>query len=180
MNHSHHNACFRLCGVALAVAFLLSGVSGCATIGAGPDGKLGSNAKIGAGIGAVALGVGLAILGGNPLYAIPGALTGAVMGASFGYGQDLQENTERLRREPALTPYHKDRAAEFLNTGKDGETRSWRDPSSGGLRVMTIMRSETSAKKYCRISTMEGTMENMEYKSVQFTSCRAPTGEWVL
>jgi surface antigen len=142
---------FKLIAFIAISSFLLSS---CATTGTGT--------KVGAGLGVLAGAGACSKLGDGKakLVAMVGCgLLGGILGAWIGSKWDETDKKE---------------ASSILNTSKDGDVMSWKNPDTDNKFKMTLLKTSTSAGQQCRefeLVTNGNPPENRK-------ACRNKNGTW--
>ena len=149
--------------VTIAVVFAISLIS-CQSMQENP--KQTGGTLIGAGLGALAgsqIGSGKGQLAAVAI----GALGGAWLGSEAGKSLD---KADRMYAERT--------AQNALETGRIGQTSSWRNPDSGHAGTVTPIRTyQTAARQDCREYETTVTIDGREEKAMG-RACRQADGNW--
>jgi surface antigen len=95
-----------------------------------------------------------------------GVLLGGLAGQSVGKSLD---DLDRMKIQQ--TSQH------TLETSKDGQSASWRNPNSGNHGTVTPLRTYQQAGAYCREFQQTVTVGGKQ-ESAYGTACRQPDGSW--
>jgi surface antigen len=158
MTASHTRAGVNLKKIALVAVLGLS-LSAC--VQAGPK------TAVGAATGAAAGGLIGAAAGGGAEGIVAGVLLGGLLGGAVGNALD-QRDREYMRQSNYQS----------METYRDGETSTWRNPNTGHYGSVTPTRTyQASSGQYCRefqqTVTVGGSTED-----AYGTACRQPDGSW--
>ena len=129
--------------------------------------QTGPKTAVGAATGAAAGGLIGAAAGGGAEGIVAGVLLGGLLGGAVGNALD-QRDREYMRQSHYQS----------METYRDGESSTWRNPNSGHYGSVTPTRTyQAPSGQYCRefqqTVTVQGQTEN-----AYGTACRQPDGSW--
>jgi surface antigen len=140
-------------------------LTSCQTVGEG----ISNNPKTttGAMLGAAGGGLIAAAAGGGAAGIVGGVLLGGLLGGAIGNHLDQKDKELAMRN-----------AQRTFESGRTGQTTTWRNPDSGNYGEVTPTRTyQGSGGAYCREYQQEITVGGEKHKSYG-TACRQPDGSW--